>query len=150
MQNFNECIQYPNKIHLTYFLKCLSMASMSLLDWSQLFLKFAQVLERLLRLKRLIWIYFSKFCCLFDAFNLLLKLIDFENSMNMAAVKWKWKLSVLIMLLKITLQRYDITKKVTIQKKKPSCDRKLACFLVLYFMLFSRRISKIRSLSVLG
>ena len=69
---------------------------------------------------------------------------------NMAAVKWKWKLSVLIMLLKITLQRYDITKKVTIKKKKPSCDIKLACFLVLYFMLFSRRISKIRSLSVLG
>ena len=41
-------------------------------------------------------------------------------------------------------------KKVTIKKKKRSCDRKLPCFLVLYFMLFSRIISKIRSLSGLG
>ena len=50
------------------------------------------------------------------AFNLLFKLIDFENSANVAAVNGRRKLSVLTMLLKVALQHYDAARK----KKKSS------------------------------
>lgn len=45
------------------------------------------------------------------AFNLLFKLIDFENSANVAAVNGRRKLSVLTMLLKVALQHYDAARK---------------------------------------
>ena len=52
---------------------------------------------------------------------LSLKDIDFENLMNIAAVKQRHKLLVLLLLLKFILWRYDASKKKrkkTISKKK--------------------------------
>ena len=53
-------------------------------DSSHSFLNFIPVLKRLLGLKRLMRIYVSKNVNFHATFNLTLKLIDFENSMDMA------------------------------------------------------------------
>ena len=45
------------------------------------------------------------------AFNLLFKLIDFENSVNVAVVNGRRKLSVLTILLKVALQHNDAARK---------------------------------------
>lgn len=55
------------------------------LDFPQLFLNFDQVVKRLLRLKRLIRLFISKCVNFHDAFNILLKLINFE-------IQWTWLL----------------------------------------------------------
>ena len=59
------------------------------------------------------------------AFNLLFKLIDFENSANVPAVNGRRKLSVLTMLLKVVLQHYDAARKKikTHQKNKKKKDK---------------------------
>ena len=68
-------------------------------DSSHSFLNFIQVLKRLLRLKRLMRIYISKYVNFHATFNLIFKFIDFENSMKMAAAHRRRELSILIRLL---------------------------------------------------
>ena len=72
---------------------------MKLLDLSQSFLIFIQVSKRLLGVKRLMQFYISEYCNTVNfqaVFNLLLKLTDSENSMNMTVINRRRKLSVLI------------------------------------------------------
>ena len=57
-------------------------------------------------------------------FDLLLKLTDFENSMSMAAVNRRPKLSVLITLFKVALRRYDVVEKKETEKRSRKRKRK--------------------------
>ena len=52
------------------------------------------------------------------ALNLLLKIVDFENSMSIAAVNRRHKLPVEIMLSKVDLLHYGLIKKSKRKKKK--------------------------------
>ena len=92
-------------------------------------------------------------------FNLLLKLIDFEVSVN-TAVNWRCKLSVLIMLVKVALRHHGLTttkkKKKKLKKEKKSekkSEKKhfgdgelIALFLCLCLISY---FFKIRGLSIL-
>ena len=61
-------------------------------------------------------------------FDLLLKLTDFENSMSMAAVNRRPKLSVLITLFKVALRRYDVVEKKREREKKKKKKKKKHIF----------------------
>ena len=76
-------------------------------------------------LKLLLLICFQKPLLFHDVLSL--KDIDFENLMNMAAVKQRHKLLVLLLLLKFILWSYDASKKK--QKRKKTISKKKKGFL---------------------
>lgn len=104
-------------------------------------------------LKLLLLICFQKPLLFHDALSL--KDIDFENLMNMAAVKQRHKLLVLLLLLKFILWSYDASKKKknerkqSVKRKKVFWVRELSILLILHFIFSFAIINKIRTSYIL-
>lgn len=99
----------------------------NIVDWVNTVSRFVNI-DYLVIVEKLLWDVTAK-CNQFvmtqkssrsAAFNLLFKLIDFENSVNVAVVNGRRKLSVLTILLKVALQHNDAARKrkKNHQKKK--------------------------------